>query len=161
MKIRAVWCIHIAAFLFSVLILSLTSFSYYRAILLDGYFCDRYTHVIVSEGRVLFHRIRMKVNRPWTFELLQPRLIAGIFEGYQEGIVAGTERRFLNVIYLAAFESDLEKYFIISLRPLLLPPIAWLSGFYLVSLRRRFRSGRSDSPTRKSAPDVPSDRPGE
>jgi hypothetical protein len=163
MKTRLVWCIHIVALLFSVLILAVSAVSYYYGAILEwtSGITNTRTTAFISEG---YLAVKQKHGIVWAEPfhcILRKEIdINGRIEEFAS--VCQERKHFLlNIRYFASVSEDGGILFSLTVMPLWIfvsLPMAWLSGFYLFKLLRRFRAGRSDSPTPQSVLDVPSDR---
>lgn len=155
MKIRVVWCIHVAAFVFSVLVLSLSAFSHYRAIKMrwtSGFTWTKpgatLTEIEVETGQLFFFRtnpygidvdFRFRIDE----DVLPRDLVPESF-----GLKDSNESRFL---CFARFRGTVDvldvdwkcSVYVLPLWVFLFLPITWLGGFYLLRLRRHIRARRA------------------
>jgi hypothetical protein len=165
MKIRPVWCMHVAVYAFSVLVLVTSAVSYFRLTTLQ-WGTDQSAIVVKSgfghivwmqwpgpaTGEIAFERVTV----PWTTQLVQE------FQATLRHMIPPSHDtyRCLGVTVIAQVEEPTDYYpqriCIVPYFTLLIPPIVWMSGFYLVKLLRHFRAAPADSPSPRSLPDVPS-----
>jgi hypothetical protein len=165
MRIRPVWCMHVAVYAFSVLVLATSALSYFQMPTLS-WGTDQSNFMIRSDlGHIVFMHWPGASTRgiafgfattPWTikhFELLHPTLrhkSPPSHDRYQcLGVTLIAQVREPTVYYPKRI--CVVPYFL-----LLIPPIIWMSGFWLCKLLRHFRAAPADSPSPQSVPDVPS-----
>lgn len=134
MKIRPVTCIHVAAYLFSALVLGTSAVSYYRAIGMGWTSGHRLNLTFINEGCFILLRAHDDVwSSPFYFCVLETIVFRALIESviYHSGtIVNGSEASPLTM----------------PLWSFLLPPMTWMCGFHLVRLRRRWRTERNFPP---------------
>lgn len=157
MKIRPVWCIHIVAFLFSLLILSVSAFSCYRGIRTSWGSVTTKTStfnvIAFHQGHIIVRReFRSDVRRspvPFRYSLYVPEPIDSVLERYAHWDMDSL-RRFLSFTYLSNCIEDRMTSGILVFVPLwvfLLPSMTWMCGFYLFKLRQHIRARRAEKQT--------------
>lgn len=142
MKIRPVTCIHVAAYLFSALVLGASAVSYFYMTKLGVVTDGIETQIISSSGRISIEHHRYtdgyyKVGEVWT-SIDDGRRVYYFYDTAEYDHVY----QFFGITLLQT-ASELSNY-----RPfrvcrlhfahLLLLPLTWMCGFQLVRLRRRF-----------------------
>lgn len=153
MKPRPVAYIHVAAYVLSALVLACSAFSYCRAIVFLNYrSSSTFNRIYFDEGHLLVWRFSERPRRPFKFQIVEPFPIEWVIRDFSFSKET-SERRFLTVRYLSNFNT-IELPFstsfnltvvtssnltVVPFWLFLLPPMAWMCGFYLVKLRQRFR----------------------
>lgn len=144
MKTRLLWWIHIAAFLFSVLVLAMSAFSYYYGGILE---CpsgtpNTRTTAFIGEGSLAVKKQHGIVwAEPFPCIFREGIDVDGRIDEFKSVDVV-RRHHFLTIRYFASIGEDGGTLFSLTVMPLwmfLFLPMAWLSGFYLFKLRQRFR----------------------
>jgi len=164
MKIRPVTCIHVAAYLFSALVLACSAFSYDRAWDLQWTAGTKLNWIVLDDGQLCVTEL---YDWPWKERL---RFTNGLSRSEMDEVfidfsatqfdLLGFKRctgSYWIVRNLASTDRkpNFVRAFFAPISAFLLGPIAWLCSFYLFKLRQRFRK-RSVS-FQPGAPCVPSE----
>lgn len=150
-KKRVVWCVHIAAFLFSVLVLSVSAFSYYRWITLNWTSGpnDTDNEIHFDEGHIVVVRyFDTRWNRPFDVSIRNPEPIREVTEIYEHvshynDPMYEIQTSFLSARYSAATWDNGTPHSMQVSVPLwyfLWPSMAWMCLFYRVKLRQYIRT---------------------
>jgi len=166
MKTRLVWCMHIAAFVLSVLVLAVSASSYFRYVKMEWPSDAGYFSAAAAGGNLwLSVNYDLPTAERLTFSLVKPSTIwfPNSLDGqtrYDESHLFGMTSFVVEEQYCINFSMCLIRcpIYMIPLHLLIIPPLIWMCGFHLFQLHRRFRTGRADSPTPQSVHAVPSDR---
>lgn len=144
MKPRPVTCIHVAAYLFSALVLGVSAVSCIHEILVGWSFGTGAREIHFENGLVLFFECDpVFVNEKYWFDADASWLD---FTSYYEPVDSiRTESHFLGMTKLTTEWKYPNPIFLkqICIVPsfyFLIPPLTWMCGFHLFRLRRRFRA---------------------
>ena len=143
-KKRLVWCIHILAYVFSLLVLAVSALSHS-----SGFYLTNSANTGGNTSVVYVASGEFFLVRQYDFPFPQESEY-GFFDLEDWPAIASDLSRQTRDFHFLCFTrySGIRSttYFGI-LQSLLLLPMAWLSGFYLFKLRRLLQAGHSDSLT--------------
>jgi len=148
MKLRPTTWIHVAAYLLSALVLGASAFPGCPSICMKWRWGSTRNCVVVTHEQFYLTQILQ-----WPFEEEATCRIGEIPPfTITESWAGMIHQRKSNLLGIAFIESDLwgpptARSVVVPLSFLLILPLTWMCSFYLFKLLRRFRAGRSDSPT--------------
>lgn len=162
MKLRLVTCIHIAAYLFSALLLGASAFSYYRAIVFwNCQIQSEYTRIYFDEGHLLVWSFPKRPRRAFSLNMVEPFPINCVIEEFlTSGQTSHSDQGFPGIRRLRSAEGEapfvwVSTLTIVPLWMFLIPQLTWMCGFHLVRFRQRIRARRSESSVRPEETSAP------
>lgn len=153
MKIRPATCIHVAAYLFSALVLGTSALSHHRWIDLRWCLSGTATRLVAYEGKCCVRQTShlksdyyfdMKMFDPFTFGVLPGVLVGAGSERQNESLAKAVH--FPGGLYFAFQDRETEplrRYWVFPCSWFLIPPIIWMCSFHLLRIRRRWRATSS------------------
>jgi hypothetical protein len=161
MKLRPVTCIHVAAYLFSALVLGASALSYYWCA------CLR----LPTDFTLFVVRGNVWLAEGFTFETAPVFSVNDASSGIRFPVCQDKEQRYdescqfgiisyiVKPLCYVGDDPNLQRVpcQIYMMPPFLflIPPITWMCGFYLFKLRQRFRARSSESQIQSDATGTP------